>query len=154
MAVLAGFGGAMAPIWPRGAMRHYQNYGRLLAFKLGGGRAPLPPARVAGTTPPPPQLPWYTDRLADSGLVLFNGNCAFCHGGRGEARLSAYPDLHRLTVETHAVFDSIVLGGLYASGGMASFRDRYTPDQVRMLQAHLIREQGRLHLEEQTAGKK
>jgi quinohemoprotein ethanol dehydrogenase len=97
VAVLAGFGGAMAPIWPKGAMRHYQNYGRLLAFKLGGGKAPLPPVRVAGTTPSPPSMPWYSDKLADSGLVLFNGNCAFCHGARGEARLSAYPDLHRLT---------------------------------------------------------
>ena len=155
VAVLAGFGGATAPIWPKGAMRHYQNYGRLLAFKLGGGATPLPPVRVAGTTPPPPAMPWYTEQLADSGLVLFNANCGFCHGGRGEARLSAYPDLHRLTAETHAVFDSIVLGGLYASGGMASFRDRYTPEQVRMIQAHLIREQGRLHREEQAmAGNK
>jgi quinohemoprotein ethanol dehydrogenase len=154
VAVLAGFGGAMAPIWPRGAMRHYQNYGRLLAFKLGGGATPLPPARVAGTTPPPPSPPWYTEPLADSGLVLFNGNCAFCHGGRGDARLSAYPDLHRLTAGTHAAFDSIVLGGMYASGGMASFRDRYTPEQVRMIQAHLIREQGRLYREEQAAGGK
>jgi hypothetical protein len=42
---------------------------------------------------------------------------------------------------------------MYASAGMASFRDLYSPEQVRMIHAHLIREQGRLFREEQ-AGKK
>ena len=149
VAVFAGFGGALAPFWPKeAAARRYQNYGRLLAFKLGGGKTPLPPARVAGTTPPPPQMPWYTEALADSGAVLFGGSCAFCHQARGEARLAAYPDLHRMTAETHAAFESIVLGGIYANGGMASFRDLYSPEQVRMLHAYLIREQGTLYREE------
>lgn len=153
VAVLAGFGGGMAPFWPKGAMQQYQNYGRLLAFRLGGGPTPLPPARVAGTTPPPPEAPWVTDQLADSGMALFNGTCAGCHAARGEGRLSAYPDLHRMTAETHAAFDSIVLGGRYAQSGMASFRDLYTPEQVRMIHAHLIREQRRLYREEQTAAR-
>jgi hypothetical protein len=37
---------------------------------------------------------------------------------------------------------------------MASFRDRYNPEQVRMIQAHLIREQGRLYREEQPGEKR
>jgi hypothetical protein len=32
---------------------------------------------------------------------------------------------------------------------MASFADRFSPEQVRMIQAHLIREQGALRAEEQ-----
>jgi quinohemoprotein ethanol dehydrogenase len=131
-------------------MSRFQNYGRILAFKLGGGATPLPPARVAGTTPDAPRVAWSTERLADSGAVLFNGYCLSCHGARGEQRLSAYPDLHRLTAETHAVFDSIVLGGRLAPSGMASFADIYTPEQVRMIQAYLIREQGRLRKEEES----
>jgi quinohemoprotein ethanol dehydrogenase len=152
VALIAGFGGAGgAWLYPReGAMSRFQNYGRILAFRLGGGATPLPPARVAGTTPAAPRVAWYTERLADSGAVLFNGYCLNCHGARGEQRLSAYPDLHRLTAETHAVFDSIVLGGRLAPSGMASFADIYTPEQVRMIQAYLIREQGRLRKEEES----
>src|SRR5690606_31592734 len=51
IAVLAGFGGAMAPLYPaESAAYRYQNYGRLLAFRLGGGETPLPPARQAQAT--------------------------------------------------------------------------------------------------------
>ena len=152
VALIAGFGGAGgAWLYPKeGAMWRYQNYGRVLAFRIGGGVTPLPPARVAGTTPEAPLVAWYTQPLADSGAVLFNGYCLSCHGARGEQRLSAYPDLHRLTAETHTVFDSIVLGGKLAPAGMASFADIYTPEQVRMIHAYLIREQGRLRKEEES----
>ena len=58
IAVLAGFGGAMAPLYPsESAPYRYQNYGRLLTFKLGGTDTPLPPPRQPAQTPPPPQLP-------------------------------------------------------------------------------------------------
>jgi quinohemoprotein ethanol dehydrogenase len=41
----------------------------------------------------------------------------------------------------HAVFDSIVVGGALAAGGMASFADVLAPADVRALQAYFIREQ-------------
>ena len=72
-----------------------------------------------------------------------------CHGGRGEAQLSAYPDLHRLPAATHAVFDSIVLGGKLAASGMASFADLLTPADVAAIHAYLVREQRKLWQEEQ-----
>jgi quinohemoprotein ethanol dehydrogenase len=150
VAVVAGFGGAMAPVYPAGAaMETYQNYGRILAFKLGGGPTPLPPRREAKTTPEPPALPGYTDALAERGAGLFTAHCAGCHGARGEGRLSAYPDLYRLTPETHSAFDSIVRGGQLSSAGMSSFADLISEADAQAIHAYLVREQGKLRREEQ-----
>ena len=64
--VAAGFGGAINSWFPApSAGRKYQNYGRVLAFKLDGGPTPLPPARVAGETPEPPELTPAMAALAD-----------------------------------------------------------------------------------------
>jgi len=150
IAVMAGFGGAVAPVYPKEiAAYRYQNYGRLLAFKLNGGSTPLPPARVAQATPEPPAIPGYSEALADRGGPVFGAKCMGCHGGRGEAQLSAYPDLHRMPAATHAIFDSIVSGGRLAASGMASFADLVTADDVKAIQAYLVREQGKLWKEEQ-----
>jgi quinohemoprotein ethanol dehydrogenase len=151
--VVAGFGGAINGWFPAGSVgRTYQNYGRVLAFRLDGGATPLPPARVAAETPEPPAVTPGLAALADSGFTLFHGTCAGCHGGRGDARPSPYPDLHRMAAETHAAFEDIVLGGKYRASGMASFADLLSPEQARMIQAYLIREQKRLR-EEELAGK-
>ncbi|MSR03078.1 MAG: PQQ-dependent dehydrogenase, methanol/ethanol family [Gemmatimonadetes bacterium] len=150
LAVLAGFGGAIAPVYPKEiAAYRYQNYGRLLAFKLGGAPTPLPPARVTQTTPEPPTLAGMTDAMADRGGPIFGAKCSVCHGGRGEAQLSAYPDLNRLTIQTHAVFDSIVLHGRLKDSGMASFADVLTPADASAIHAYLLREQRKLWREEQ-----
>ena len=148
IAVMAGFGGALnTALSPVMAATRYENYGRILAFKLGGGATPLPPARTAQAVPEPPAVDWYSDSAATRGAGLYAQRCARCHGGRGEAQLSAYPDLHRLPAEVHAVFDSIVLGGALKAGGMASFADLLTPADARALQSYFIREQRVLYKE-------
>ena len=153
VAVVAGFGGAFAGKVPQGsAASRYQNYGRILAFRLDGGPTPLPPAHQPRETPAPPALDAAMAALADSGAALFTAAvCTWCHEARGDQRRSAYPDLHRMSAETHAAFDSIVRLGKYASSGMAGFGDVYTAEQVRAIHAYLIREQGRLYGEEQAA---
>ncbi|MGE0555896.1 MAG: cytochrome c, partial [Gemmatimonadales bacterium] len=84
----------------------------------------------------------------------YAARCARCHGGRGEGQLSAYPDLHRMPAETHAVFDSIVLGGKLAASGMGSFADLLSADDARALHAYFIREQRTLYREaSQQAGR-
>jgi quinohemoprotein ethanol dehydrogenase len=149
VAVMAGFGGAVGVNYPtESAAYHRANYGRILAFKLGGGATPLPPERSAGETPEPPTLPFFSEQLAARGEGVFQGKCMPCHMGRGAGRRSAYPDLHRLSAETHAALDSIVLGGRLASSGMASFADVLSPDDVRAVHAYLVREQRRLREEE------
>jgi quinohemoprotein ethanol dehydrogenase len=151
VAVLAGFGGAVAPVYPREMAGYtYQNYGRILAFKLGGGKTPLPPLREPAITPEPPPLAFYSDSLANRGLPLFFGNCAGCHGAKGEGVLSAYPDLHRLTPAVHTAFDSIVLGGKFKNLGMASFADLLKQEDVNAIHAYLLREQRTLWQQEQS----
>ncbi len=151
VAVIAGLGGAVAASYPReSAAWTYQNYGRLLAFKLGGGPAPLPKLREQQVTPEPPSLAGYSDAAAERGAKLFGAQCAHCHGGRGDERLSAYPDLFRLSAETHAKFDAIVRGGTLASAGMASFADVVSEADIAAIQAFLVREQAALRAEEQT----
>jgi quinohemoprotein ethanol dehydrogenase len=148
ISVLAGFGGAMAPLYPaESAAYRYQNYGRLLTFRLGGGDTPLPPARVAQETPPPPELPGITPERIQRGAGYFFTYCVFCHGGQGEARLSAYPDLFRMPAPTHAAFQDIVHGGRLAPNGMAGFADVLSPQDVADIQAFLV--QGQAALREQ-----
>src|SRR5690606_19694254 len=152
IAVLAGFGGAMAPMYPReSAAYRYQNYGRLLAFRLDGGATPLPPLRQPQQTPPPPELPDLTPERIGRGAGHFFTYCVFCHGARGEARLSAYPDLFRMPAATHQAFTSIVHGGVLAPNGMASFADVLSLEDVADIQAFLVAEQAALHAEENAA---
>jgi quinohemoprotein ethanol dehydrogenase len=152
VAVVAGYGGALAPYHAPGvAARDYENYGRVLAFKLGGGAVPLPPKRVAGVTPEPPPLAMYSDSAARRGQALYLRHCARCHAGRGEQIPSAYPQLVRLNAATHAAFDSIVLGGKLKDAGMASFADVLSEADARALHAYLWREQGVLRREEDAA---
>jgi quinohemoprotein ethanol dehydrogenase len=153
IAVLAGFGGAMAPLYPSESAPHrYQNYGRLLAFKLGGTSTPLPPRREPQTTPPPPPLPAATPGTVQRGAGLFFTYCVFCHGGQGESRLSAYPDLFRLNAQVHVSFQQIVHDGLLANGGMAGFADVLNAQDVSAIQAFLVQGQVELRNQEQ-AGK-
>ena len=150
IAVVAGLGGAVASSYPReSAAQRYENYGRLLAFKLGGGPTPLPKLRQPGTTPEPPSLASYSEAAAERGAKPFGNHCAHCHGGRGESQLSAYPDLFRLPAEAHAVFDAIVRGGSLASAGMASFADVVSEADAAAIHAYLVREQAKLRAEEQ-----
>jgi quinohemoprotein ethanol dehydrogenase len=151
VAVIAGLGGAVASSYPReSAAWKYENYGRLLAFKLDGGPTPLPKLHGPRVTPEPPSLAGYSAAAAERGAKLFGAQCAHCHGGRGDERLSAYPDLFRLSAETHASFDAIVRGGTLASAGMASFADVVSEADVASIQAFLVREQAALRAAEQS----
>jgi quinohemoprotein ethanol dehydrogenase len=149
IAVLAGFGGAMAPLYPaESAAYRYQNYGRLLAFRLDGATTPLPPRREPMTTPSPPQLPVVTPDVVQRGAGLFFTYCVFCHGGQGETRLSAYPDLFRLNAQAHAAFEQIVHGGALAGNGMAGFDDVLSKQDVAAIQAFLLQGQTALRNQE------
>jgi quinohemoprotein ethanol dehydrogenase len=150
VAFIAGYGGGSAALLGPGIVaRERENYGRILAFKIGGGPVPLPPKQPPGRTPEPPPLASYSDSAAQRGERLFLRYCAPCHAGRGNAELSAYPQLVRMSAETYAAFDSIVLGGRLANAGMASFTDLLTPHDVRAVQAYLWREQQALRQAEQ-----
>jgi quinohemoprotein ethanol dehydrogenase len=141
----------MSPLYPaESAAYRHPNYGRLLAFKLGGSTTPLPPPRQVQQTPAPPEQPAATPEMAQRGAGLFFTYCVFCHGGQGEARLSAYPDLFRMSAPIHDAFQDIVHGGTLKNSGMASFADVLTTDDVTAIHSFLVQGQKALHEMEQS----
>jgi quinohemoprotein ethanol dehydrogenase len=113
----------------------YQNAGYVIAWKLGGG-AKLPavekraPARVtvAQTQAPPETLA--------AGQALYAEHCFRCHG-MGTKSGGLLPDLRFSTRATHASWNDIVLGGIRADRGMASFADVLDPAAGAAIQAYV-----------------
>ncbi len=89
--------------------------------------------------------------MAQRGAALFFGHCANCHGGQGETRLSAYPDLFRLNAQVHGAFGQIVHDGILASNGMAGFGDVLSTQDVAAIQAFLVQGQTALRNQELAA---
>jgi len=117
----------------------YGNAGRLVSFKLGGGKVPLRPKimRDEGGLTAPTVARTGTPEAIDRGEELYRRNCAKCHSnidGRG----SGIPDLRLMSAQTHEAFNQIVLGGMLAERGMGSFADLLTEEQVEDLHAYLI----------------
>src|SRR5260370_26120617 len=73
VAVQVGYGGTpitVGPIPPSSAALKYQNTNRIIAFKLGGGAVPKPPARTVAAFPKPPEQKT-TQAQIDAGDVVF-----------------------------------------------------------------------------------
>ena len=151
LAVLAGFGGAMSAIgYPDGsAARQYENAERLLVFKLGGGAVPLPSLRKRDLQPVPQPLTADSAILA-RGEAVFD-RCGQCHAYRDTP--NAYPNLWNLPPSTHAAFKAIVWDGAMSYGGMPSFKDALSEDDVRAVQAFIIDDEIKLRRQEPQPGK-
>jgi quinohemoprotein ethanol dehydrogenase len=134
IAVATGWNGVRLQAEPPGTPPAFDNAGRLVVLKLDGGAVPVAPRRPA----PAPFLaepgPYPPDLVAH-GRTLYLGTCARCHGFAGEP--TAFPDLRRISPETFAAFDDIVLRGAYRTGGMASFGDVLTPADTTAIRAFL-----------------
>jgi quinohemoprotein ethanol dehydrogenase len=133
VAVAAGWNGVNPEPEPPGAPAPYDNAGRLIVLKLGGGPVPVAPrlpepAPLMDHGPQPPAL-------VARGQALYLANCGRCHGLAGER--TPFPDLRRLSPETWAGFDDIVLRGAYKGGGMASFADVLSPADTAAIRAYL-----------------
>jgi quinohemoprotein ethanol dehydrogenase len=114
----------------------YRNAGYVIAWKLGGtAQLPVPVKRPPGVvqvepTDAPPE------RIA-RGQALYGEHCFRCHGV-GTKSGGLLPDLRFSSRETHARWNDIVLGGVRAGAGMASFADVLTPDDAAAIQAYVI----------------
>ncbi|MEH3105776.1 MAG: PQQ-dependent dehydrogenase, methanol/ethanol family [Sphingomonas fennica] len=107
---------------------------RLLVFKLDAKGVALPPM------PPPPKVarpPYLTadEATVRRGATLYADTCSRCHG---EGARGGVKDLRFMTAETRAQFKAIVLGGIRADQGMASFRDILNEKDVEAINAYLI----------------
>ncbi len=141
VAVMAGFGGALLDYFiQENAAATYENYGRILAFKLNGSEVPLPPKRVLPDISEPP-VRSLSDESVTKGGNLYGEFCAVCHGGIGGERISLYPSLIRMASNTHEQFNQIILEGLYEFNGMANWSDILTEEDAEAIHDYLVSEQ-------------
>lgn len=118
------------------------NYSRLLVFKRGGA-AQLPPP-VQFTPPPlnPPPSTASADEIA-RGEQLYQSACWLCHENPGNAggmfRRGLFPDLaYSPALASPALFEAIVLEGVRAPNGMASFADVLNVEEAEAIRAYLV----------------
>jgi quinohemoprotein ethanol dehydrogenase len=94
---------------------------------------PLPPLQSDVAAVMPPARPSDHAQI-DAGEVLYNRYCARCHVfGRG-----ILPDLRHLDAATHALFNAIVLGGVYGPKGMGRFDDVLTAADAEAIHTFVI----------------
>ncbi len=142
VAVLAGWGGAAGLAAfrdPKTAIAKYQtDQGRLFVFKLGGAKqvAALAPEGV-----PPSEPPAETANAAtlEKGFVLYHKTCLVCHGFFAQSE-GEVPDLRLVQAPIWGQYENIVLGGALADGGMASFKDVLSKDDVEAIRAYVLQQ--------------
>ena len=130
------FGGEPLPPIEIQASLTYNNFGRLLVFKLGGEKE-LPIPDVRDKTIPEQQLAEVSTREVRNGESGYNEYCAVCHGFIVKSA-GGISDLRKMSSGTHDLFNQIVLEGLLASNGMASFSDVLSEEEVDNIH-HYIR---------------
>ncbi|MGX7894633.1 PQQ-dependent dehydrogenase, methanol/ethanol family [Tsuneonella sp. HG222] len=133
VAVNAGWGGGAAQIERGAGIELPRAPARLLVFKLGGTKQ-LPPLAAKEPIQDPPPLRASEAQVAQ-GARIFADTCALCHG---QNAIGGVKDLRHMSRETHARFNAIVLEGIYADKGMASFADILTPEQAEQVHHYLI----------------
>ena len=130
------FGGEPLPPIEIQASLTYNNFGRLLVFKL-GGKKELPIPDVRDKTIPEQQLADVSAKEVRKGESGYNEYCAVCHGFIVKSA-GGISDLRKMSSVTHNLFNQIVLEGLLASNGMASFSDVLSDEEVNNIH-HYIR---------------
>jgi quinohemoprotein ethanol dehydrogenase len=133
IAINAGWGGGAAQVERGSGTAQNRASARLLAFKL-GAQEQLPPLPDAPPIPDPPPLRASEDSIR-KGAELFGSTCAQCHG---QLAVGGVKDLRFMTRETHAAFNDIVLKGIRADKGMASFANLISAADADAIHAYLI----------------
>jgi PQQ-dependent dehydrogenase (methanol/ethanol family) len=141
IAVLAGWGGSGGLAGfrdPKSALSKYgTNQGRLFVFRLGGRQRVAALPREEGTmreAPPPLEANAAT---VEKGFAAYHRNCLVCHGFYAQSE-GVVPDLRTAPRGIWDNYDAIVLGGALADGGMASFKDTLSKDDVAAIHAYVL----------------
>jgi glucose dehydrogenase len=136
VSILAGWGGGAGGFNAPDQGKVKPGYGRILTFTL-GGTAKLDVRPFGHTEPPQPAITMNASAATiHEGGLLFNNQCAGCHGINAVAGI--VPDLRYASKEVHDEFEAIVIDGVRAASGMPSFKDVYTPEQVRSIEAYIL----------------
>jgi quinohemoprotein ethanol dehydrogenase len=136
IAVMAGMGGSYSWYFTRpSAAYRYGNDGRIVAFKLGGSRVPLPPKIDRNVPiPAPPDVPTSPQMVARGAQLFEQARCNWCHS----TSHGLVPNLFAMSAQKHALFKEIVLGGALQSKGMASFADQLSEADVDAIHAFIV----------------
>lgn len=68
------------------------------------------------------------------GEAVYNNNCAMCHGGDGDLKMSGAKDLTRSTLSREETLAIITHG----KGGMLGFGNVLTPEQLGQVTDHVL----------------
>jgi alcohol dehydrogenase (cytochrome c)/quinohemoprotein ethanol dehydrogenase len=137
VAALAGIGGVAMAGGSGGGSKPRSQYGRVVAFKL-GGKERLPPI-VATTTRRPPDVR-RANALGDfqEGRRHYDRICSACHG-EGARSVTSIPDLrYSDAIVDGDTFKSIVIDGARTSKGMVSFSSMLSPREAEAIRAYLV----------------
>jgi quinohemoprotein ethanol dehydrogenase len=143
VAALAGFGGVALGGGLGAAGRQRSEFGRVVAFKL-GGKAALP-ALAPTSTRTPPRL-GRAEATGDpvAGQRRYDRICAACHGA-GAKSTTAVPDLrYSQTIVDRTTFKAIVLDGARADKGMVGFASMLSESDAEAIRAYLVAESAAL----------
>lgn len=137
IAILAGTGGGdlFGGESDKLASVEYGNAGKLLVFALDGSARLAEPNKRARDIP---ELEMVEATPADikQGEHLYFKTCAMCHGAEAKSA-GSIPDLRMMSAQTREQFNEILLGGLRASKGMASFADVLGPPDAAKIKAYI-----------------
>ena len=106
---------------------------RLLVFKLNAKNVSIPATPPAPPVEEPPPLRASEEQIKRGG-ELFNQTCSTCHGVNARGGLK---DLRVMSRATHAQFNDIVLKGIRAEKGMASFSDLLSAPDVEAIHGYV-----------------
>jgi quinohemoprotein ethanol dehydrogenase len=137
--ILAGTGGAgenFVGYTNETAAFKYGNFNKLLAFKLDANVKLTAPKILDKSIPEQPKLVASAQDLI-RGEQLYNLSCLSCHGGNAKSA-GIIPDLRMMAPETHQIFKNIVVDGVYAGKGMASFGDILNEKDTEMIRQYVI----------------
>ena len=114
------------------------NYSRMLVFGL-DGKVQLPPEKDFTPLPLAPPSATASADVVQAGNEKYTKYCAACHGERGQTRGANFPDLTRTPLlHTQEGFDQVVLKGILAERGMASFAEALKPDDTKEIRAYIV----------------
>lgn len=134
VSVMAGWGGSDGLLNDPFVAK--SGYGRILTFAV-GGTATLNAAAFGHTEPPAPAVTLdVSPKVIHEGGLLFNAECATCHGLNAVA--GPLPDLRYASKAVHDQFEAIVLGGARAPLGMPSFQKILNESQVQSIHAYIV----------------
>jgi alcohol dehydrogenase (cytochrome c)/quinohemoprotein ethanol dehydrogenase len=154
VAILAGWGGVFPLVTGEIALKSTQlpNFGRMLAFKL-GGKASLPPRPEVLQTaldPPPSKAPPAT---VAKGEQLYQRYCAACHGDVAVGG-GLLPDLRYSGSLSSELWFNVVLDGLLQPNGMVSFDKELSRQDAAAIRAYVILRANQALAEKKSAGER